>query len=716
MTSYVQEFGFLVVVNSHFKVLGISANALKQASLQQDDILDKPIALYFNHLFASEQPQLLAMLGQLVSNEIPRQVITKKIGEKFYYFKLSYHKSQIFIEWELQQKKLISASKMNELGFLFEPSYPLQWKLVCQGVNNLVNYDRVIVLQIFEAGHSKVIAEHSKNKKKMYGDEILSPSFMPRSVYSYYQSIPYRYIPNVHAMQQEFVHIAGVELDLLTCQLNNLPEIHDIYLKSINVSAAIFFPLFMDGIFWGMVIAQNEQGKYVDLQTRKLCSFIIQNAMNKYESLFKQGLLDSNKQLRETEAFMRNCLDTQKSVNCAITENLELLRHMTDSDGAAVFYHGDVFFDGIVPSKAQFYQIVAFVKEYKEKIIFKDYNFARNYKNNFVNPLNFAGLLSLQIDSDKNHYIVWFRKEKVSTVIQMELLNTKSKQKDNSLRMWDHEITDSAIPWDDNAIQAVSSLQQIINESMLKRMHEKELITENLLSLNNELEMFTHTLSHDLKNPLTVLQMGLQFLYSNGHNISLEKQLSWYKNLLDSVGNIEDIIDNIVLVSQSKNCQLDKDPIPMAFMVNKIANDVRLLFEASHCQISMGNLLPIWGEKSALYQIFLNVLGNAVKYSATQINPQVSIESQLIDNHVEYKVCDNGIGIPKKDLPQIYEMFTRGANAEHLKGTGIGLSLVKRIMDRLGGTIDIQSEENNGAAIRMRFPMVSDFPASILNS
>lgn len=716
MTSYVQEFGYLIVLNTKFKIVGLSNNALKQTSLTKEDILGESVNLFFRNLFSSDQPQLLHLLGQLITSEIPRQVITKKIADKLYYFKLSYHDDKLFVEWEEQQKKLISASKMNELGFLFEQSYSLQWKYVCQGVNKLLNFDRIIVLQVFEAGHSKIIEEYSKNKKRLLGNQTLSPSFMPASVISYYQSLPYRYVPNVNKLQQEFFHAEDMVIDLMPCQLKKLPDIHELYLKSKGICSVLFFPLFMDGVFWGMITAQNEKERLVDLQTRKLCSFIIQNAMNKYENLFKQGLLDTNKQLQEAESTIKNSLASLKTVNCAITSNLDLLRQMTDSDGIAVYNHGDVFFDGLVPSKSQFHEIVEYIKENKEKAIYKDYNFAQKHKGRFSQPLNFAGLLSLQTDSDKNYYIVWFRKEKVSNVLQMEVIESALNNDEQTLHIWDNEIADSALPWDENAIQFVQSLQQIINESILKKIRERELITDNLLSLNNELEMFTYTLSHDLKNPLTVLQMGLQFLHTNGHNLSLEKQLSWYKNLLDSVTNIEDIIDNIVLVSQSRSSQMDKDPIPMSYMINKIIKDVVLLFQASHCQINMGNLLPIWGEKSALYQIFINLLGNAVKYSATKQNPEIHIDSQLIENHIEYKIRDNGIGIPKKDLPQIFEMFTRGGNAQHLQGTGIGLSLVHRIMDRLGGAIVIESQENEGTEIRIRFPMVSDFPLSIVNS
>src|SRR5690606_24111448 len=114
--------------------------------------------------------------------------------------------------------------------------------------------------------------------------------------------------------------------------------------------------------------------------------------------------------------------------------------------------------------------------------------------------------------------------------------------------IWEESIRDSAIPWDESDLSFVESLHRIVNEAIIYKTKEKSLLTEELLAMNNELEMFTFTLSHDLKNPLSILKMGLQFLEVSDHNLTAEKRMHWYKNLLGSILNIEDIINNIVTV------------------------------------------------------------------------------------------------------------------------------------------------------------------------
>ncbi len=208
--------------------------------------------------------------------------------------------------------------------------------------------------------------------------------------------------------------------------------------------------------------------------------------------------------------------------------------------------------------------------------------------------------------------------------------------------------------------------------------------------------------------------MGLQFLEVSGQTLPIEKRLHWYKNLLGSIHNIEDIINNIVTVSQNKTTALAKDPVPMSYTIRKLSREMTMLHQTEQCQFHFGTLFPLWGEKSALYQIFLNLIGNAVKYSSSKQKPHIWIDSVQNGKEVCYSIKDNGIGIPPNSLPHIFDMFSRAQNAQHFRGSGIRLSLVKRIMDRLGGKIEIISQEAEGTEIKLYFPSVSDFPPSML--
>lgn len=96
--------------------------------------------------------------------------------------------------------------------------------------------------------------------------------------------------------------------------------------------------------------------------------------------------------------------------------------------------------------------------------------------------------------------------------------------------------------------------------------------------------------------------------------------------------------------------------------------------------------------------------------------PKIHVSSSIVDNYVCYEVRDNGIGIPEEDLSHIFEMFGRAMNTDNYKGSGIGLSLVKRIIERLEGEIHVSSVVGVGTTVIMKFPMVMDFPKVILDT
>lgn len=705
-----QTFGNLMITDASLTVIAISQSACSFTKLTISDLLGLPLKDFFSSLWNGECGKFLDTVQAVLDKRIPSQVFSKRINYNRYYFKLSLNKGRVYVEWEKQHHKNISVSRMNELGFLFDEIYTNNWNFLCKALQKLLKFERVFVLQVRETGHSTVIAEYQKNHKMRYIGKEFAETFLPEEVMPYYKSLSYRYIPNLEGSHQKLYSL-DPDIHLLCSQLAPPPKLHQIYLNTLGVSSALFFPLYLEDEFWGLVIAQHSKPKKVDLQQRKLSTFIVQSAMTKFESLFKQGLIEHNEQLVAANLTLKESLVNNKTINCALVQHMDLLQDMVAADGVAIYNQGDVFFHGEVPDVDLFYELITYLQTASHKTLFKDYNFRLNHGRNLSKALPFAGLLYYTLGSYKDYYVVWFRKEHLRTVVQLDV---EEKSKNYTVHTWEQPIHDSARPWDDNDLKFISYLQQSIKESIVSKAAEKQLMTDELRLLNNELEMFTFSLSHDLKNPLSILKMGLQFLRSAGETLSQGKKEDWLKNLSGSVANIEDIVNNIVAVSQSKTAAMAKDPIPMSYTIKKILQEALLLHDAASCKIYYGRLLPLWGEKSALYQIFLNIINNAVKYSCTNDRQKIWIDSTMDQQQVCYTIKDNGIGIPAAQLPHIFDIFARADNAQAFQGTGVGLSLVRRIMDRLGALIQVESTEGTGTTIKLYFPITAPFPSSML--
>lgn len=113
--------------------------------------------------------------------------------------------------------------------------------------------------------------------------------------------------------------------------------------------------------------------------------------------------------------------------------------------------------------------------------------------------------------------------------------------------------------------------------------------------------------------------------------------------------------------------------------------------------------MPIWGERTLLYQLFLNLIGNAIKYSSKEVQPSITVDSNYEGDEICYVITDNGIGMDLVENNNIFEIFKRLPNTGGFEGSGIGLSIVKRIADKLNATLSVKSAIGVGTTFYVRF-------------
>lgn len=696
-----QQFGYLVILDLTLKIKGFTENiGAFIVSAGSSIALGSDFEESFGAVFGVSFPKVKALLANIATDQKPRTLFTKRINNTFYYFSIYKDRRYIHIKWEPQIQKNISTSHLNDVAFLLEKNKRINWNLVCKAFSGIIKYDRVIVLQVHENGCSNVVAEDLTSKVQSLKNMEFSMAFMPRELTKYYERTSYSYLPDIDAVPQGLISEPGV--DGYSSVLTFPPDLHSSYCRAIGVKSAVFFPLFFNGKFWGLIIGHHHGAKQVDLHNQKLCAFITQAAMSNYENQVKQGLLDVNERIKLFKNDVLEKLAQNKSYTRAIVEHIEDLCVMMRADGVAIYDDANTYTYGMTPDADLFYDLISYLQKSTSKTIFKDHNFKLNRQKHFTQRLPFAGLLAYNIDANKEYYILWFRKERQTKVTQVDMAEEDGQQK---VSAFEKTVFDSATPWDNYDLTLLDGLRSLFSESLLYRNTESRKLNKELLALNNELEMLTHTISHDLKNPLSVLKMGLKYLEDSCASMPEEVRRKWYQNLSQSILHIEDIVDNTIQVSSYKTKKIVKEPVPMNFLVRKITEETLLVNQVRNCKVTYGKLMPIWGERSAVYQIFLNIVNNAIKYSKDALQPTIHIRSVVEDNNILYSVSDNGIGIPQASIPRIFDMFVRADNAAQYPGTGIGLALVKRMIERMEGRIVITSEQNEGTTITMYFPL-----------
>ena len=224
------------------------------------------------------------------------------------------------------------------------------------------------------------------------------------------------------------------------------------------------------------------------------------------------------------------------------------------------------------------------------------------------------------------------------------------------------------------------------------------------LSFNNDLETLTHTLSHDVRNPLSIAKMGIEYLKQQNNNLTADNE-KWYEVISGALTNVENIIQQTIQLSEARSIINLKDVNCLTDKIPTWCNEIKLLYPCFQGHIRIGQLLPIYGNIGAIYQVFMNILSNAVKYSSKSDTAEIEIYSEETGAGIVYFIKDNGIGIPEDELNKVFSVFNRATNAiEYNKGTGIGLSLAKRIIERYGGSINLSSTIGQGTLVRLFFP------------
>ncbi|MFT6933674.1 MAG: PAS domain S-box-containing protein [Maribacter sp.] len=244
---------------------------------------------------------------------------------------------------------------------------------------------------------------------------------------------------------------------------------------------------------------------------------------------------------------------------------------------------------------------------------------------------------------------------------------------------------------DNNMIGTIGIHLDITNQKVLE--FQKELLLKELEKSNKGLQEYAHIVSHDLKSPLRSISALSTWLYED------------YKDVLDETGQhnlylmqekvvyMDKLIQGILEYSTANGSTLDKTHVDLNIVISKIRDTI---FIPEHVQLVVPKRLPtILADAIKMQQLFQNVISNAVMHIEKE-KGLVEVLSSELDSHWSFTIKDNGVGIPKEYHKKIFEIFQSIGNKE--RSTGIGLSIVKKIIDRYGGTVWVDSEVGVGTA------------------
>jgi len=216
---------------------------------------------------------------------------------------------------------------------------------------------------------------------------------------------------------------------------------------------------------------------------------------------------------------------------------------------------------------------------------------------------------------------------------------------------------------------------------------------------------FTQDAAHELRTPITILRGELELLYQQQGRI-IENDAALQK-ALDKTILLNRIVDDLMLLAQSDsgNYQLNSTTFQLDQILRDTVEDIEILSEKSQVKIQLNHCDPIQfsGDEALIRRLLLNLSDNALKYTE---KGQITLSLSHQPDAVKIQICDTGIGIPESALPHIFDRFHRVSNAGSgiEKGSGLGMSISKWIVEAHGGQIQIESKLSKGTKITILFP------------
>lgn len=252
------------------------------------------------------------------------------------------------------------------------------------------------------------------------------------------------------------------------------------------------------------------------------------------------------------------------------------------------------------------------------------------------------------------------------------------------------------------------------NEGLQQEMEQRKKVEaqiREMLSREKELSelksRFVSMASHEFRTPLGGILSSISLIAKYPLTEDEPKRQKHVQNIKKSVKNLTNILNDFLSLDKLDQGKIASNPVNFDFIpyIKDIVEDLNDTTDQNH-QIVVKTTeteIQLFQDKEMIRNVIINLLSNAIKYSPD--GGTVTVPVKVIGGQLVFEIQDQGIGIPKEDQKHLFERFFRAHNVTNLQGTGLGLNIVKRYLDLLGGTIDFTSRENEGTTFKVTLPL-----------
>lgn len=717
----IQSHGFLIAVNSKsYNISYISQNIESYTGVNAAGLLGKNITELEEQLaIASDTAsfqQLLNLAKGLKSSDTinPLAIDVKGVN---YNLIISHSVNDLVLEFEPVE---------SDLGYDIQKTIGRSVAEILSGKNlnillqnaafeikKIINYDRVMIYKFNEDGHGEVTAEVKNDDLEPFLGLHYPASDIPKQARELYKINLTRIIADVNSESSAIITYEedAAPLDLTHSVLRAVSPIHIQYLKNMGVGSSFSISLIAHGELWGLIACHNYSPRFIDYKSRdasKLIGQILSSALE-----YRQDEEDSAKlhELGEAANTIADYIKKDTDFTFALTRNKVTLKDVTTATGVALIYDGEITTIGLTPTNEQIADIVEWLKVNMVDTVYSTHRFPGIFPAAQQYADVASGILACSLSRELGEMIIWFKPEQVQSItwagnpekpVEETADGLLQLSPRKSFESWTQIVKNTSEKWKHDEITAVLRVREDIIYAINRKANEIRILNERLQLAYDELDTFSYTISHDLRTPLSSIKNYSELLLASNKSLddSAKKMLD---RIIKGTDKMHMLIKEILHYSRVGRAEIEMASINMGLLLNEIKREVLSALNPENIEFTIGETPSIEGDSVMITQVFTNLINNAVKYSSKAARSKVKVEGVVRTNEVVYSVSDNGVGIDVNYYNRVFELFKRMDNALEFEGTGVGLAIVKRIVEKHKARIWFESKLGFGTVFYISF-------------
>jgi light-regulated signal transduction histidine kinase (bacteriophytochrome) len=590
--------------------------------------------------------------------------------------------------------------------------------IAVQELKRLTGFGRCLAYRFNEQGDGEVLAERIDAGYDSYDGHHFPASDIPAQARALYCLNHIRLIPDANYRP---VALLGTDpawdpraLDLSQAALRSVSPIHLEYMRNMRTLASMSVSLVVRGRLWGLVSCHDHAPHHLPWQTRVACEHLGRLLSLQIEAKEDNAEVATRLELRKLTLEIVSHLADSDATLQRLVEHPGPLMQLAGAGGAAVVLDDQCWSAGRTPTAAQVHALSRWIGQrggevYANDALAAHHPPAADYLDSA------AGVMAISISEVHHHMILWFRPE-IEQTIRWAGEPTKPSTADGRLHprrsfaSWQELVRGRSLRWSASAEAAVLELRRALLGIVLRRAQERAEVATELTRVNQELEAFSYTVSHDLRAPMRHISGYADLVLDTEGKVLSEAARRYLGQVKEASAYAGQLVDALLDFSRMGRSALKRSSVPTELLVDDLVRELSNVEAGRAIEWTIVRPLPaLYGDPFLLQVAVRNLLGNAVKYSRGRAPARIRIAPIARQGESGLEVTDNGVGFQMKYVAKLFGVFQRLHQAEDFEGTGIGLANVRRIVERHGGQVWARGEPDRGATFGFTVP---DQPAA----